>query len=90
MYAKDTLEGQFGTMGNLITYKREFNTRNWISAANKYLNTLGISWGTFQQIDRKELKAKIRDWDNNQWLNELREQPTLHLYGEAKLNLGYE
>ena len=41
-------------------------------------------------IERKQLKAKIREWDTQQWMEEVLHKPTLQWYREAKLYIGYD
>merc|ERR1712030_90594 len=51
---------------------------------------LGISYEKMMQMDRMELKRKIRDWDNMTWHNEMQGKSTLILYREEKIRIKYE
>ena len=41
-------------------------------------------------MDRRNLKMKIREWDNQKWKEELEEKPTLKWYREGKPNIQYD
>merc|ERR1711984_5995 len=42
------------------------------------------------EMDKRELKLKIRDWDTQNWMKEVLNKPTLQYYREAKLYIGYD
>ena len=41
-------------------------------------------------MDRKKLKMQIKEWDTQQWMEEMLNKPTLQWYSEAKLYIGYD
>ena len=66
------------------------NKGNWINRANKYLETLKMSWEQLREMDRKELKLKIREWDTESWKKEMSSKSTMKWYLEAKMRIGYD
>ena len=42
------------------------------------------------EMDRRKLKMKIREWDNQKWLEEVLNKPTLKWYREGKTKIQYD
>ena len=61
LYIKDTLEGPFTDLARMITHQRETNKGEWIAYANRHLRTLGISFEKMIDMNRIELKGKIKE-----------------------------
>ena len=77
-------------MKGVVEGDRRIGKGVWIRATNTYLEKMKITWEQLLTWDKKLIKKTIKEYDNNNWLNELREKSTLHLYREAKLSMGYE
>ena len=41
-------------------------------------------------MDRKTMKKQIKEWDTQQWMEEMLNKPTLKWYKEVKLYIGYD
>ena len=55
-----------------------------------YREEIGMTWEELMEMDKRELKLKIRDWDTQKWMEEVLNKPTLQYYREAKLYIGYD
>ena len=62
----------------------------WIRAANTYRSKLGILWEELNNMDRKKLKNQIKEWDTQQWMEDMLSKPTLQWYKEGKIHIGYD
>ena len=92
MYAKDTLTGTFEQIKTYVDYDIQTERSEWIKTANTYRITLGVSWEELKFMNRKALKKQIKEWDTQQWMEEMLNKPTLQVqwYSEAKLYIGYD
>ena len=60
LFTKDTLDGEFiGVKGYMETEIRK-NKGSGIKRANSYLKTLNLSWDQIKNMERTEIKKKIR------------------------------
>ena len=90
LLAKDGLEGDFDMVNSAIEFDRETEKGEWIRTVNQYLETLNISWDNLIDWDKKTIKLRVKEYDTDKWQEEMMTKPTLHLYMEAKLKMGYE
>ena len=49
-----------------------------------------MTWEEMLEMDRRKLKLHIREWDTQQWLEDVLHKPTLQWYREGKLYIGYD
>ena len=63
---------------------------SWIKTANSYRMEIGVIWEEMLELDRRALKMRIREWDNQKWLEEEMNKPTLKWYREGKFNIQYD
>ena len=90
MFTIDTLQGKFEHVKEYMNHEIETRKGRWIKAANTYRQELGLSWEELRTMDRRSLKLKIREWDDQQWREELEVKPTLKWYKEGKPNIQYD
>ena len=90
LFAKDSFTGPFEKIKDYMSHEKETEKGIWIRTANSYRQEIGVSWEEIMDMDRRKLKLKIRDWDTQQWLEEVVQRPTLQWYREAKLYIGYD
>ena len=57
---------------------------------NSYRSELNMTWQGFREVDRKALKRRLRDWDTQEWMEEMLHRPTLMGYREVKLCISYD
>merc|ERR1711942_379999 len=57
-------------------------TRN--SQLNDYLQEVKIKYGEVQTMSKKEIKQRIRNWDNIKWREELEEKTSVRIYKNFK------
>ena len=77
LFAKDTLTKIFEKVKDYMSHEKQTKKGEWIRTANAYRMELGITWENLIDIDRKQLKTKIREWDTQQWMEEVLHKPTL-------------
>ena len=58
LFAKDTLDGEFPKVKGHLEMEIKKNKGNWIRRANKYIQTLQISWEQIKEMSRSEIKKK--------------------------------
>ena len=86
LFAKDTLTGSFEKVKDYMDHERVTEKGSWIKTANSYR----VTWEQVLEMDRRKLKMKIREWDNQKWLEEVLHKPTLKWYREEKFKIQYD
>ena len=90
MFALDTLNGNFEKVKDYMNHEKETGKGSWIKTANSYRMEIGVTWEEMLGMDRRALKMKIREWDNQKWIEEIESKPTLKWYKEGKPNIQYD
>ena len=57
---------------------------------NHYRDTLGISWEEMKEIEKKDLKKRVREYDTRKWKEGMMNKETLKWYRMRKDSIGYE
>ena len=60
----------------------------WFITFTKYLETIGISYNNFVEMDISEIKAKIREYDNKLWFDNLGDLTDRDVYKKFKSSVG--
>ena len=68
MFALDTLQGSFEKVKDYMSHDKETGKGRWIRTANSYRQEIGVTWEKLTEMDRRSLKMKIREWDNQKWI----------------------
>ena len=90
MFALDTPKGNFEKVKDYMIHDKETGKGSWIRTANSYRIEIGVTWEEMLEMDRRNLKMKIREWDNQKWIEEVGSKPTLKWYKEGKHNIQYD
>ena len=61
----------------------------WIRTVNRYREEIGILWEELIEMDKRELKLKIREQDTQKWMEEMMNKFTMKYYREANPYIGY-
>ena len=68
MFALDTLNGNFEKVKEYMNHEKETGKGSWIKTAISYMLEIGVKWEKMLEMDRRALKMKIREWDNQKWI----------------------
>ena len=90
LFLIDTLSSDFENLKEYMNHEIEKGRGQWIRTINEYREKLELSWQDLRSIDKKTLKKKIKDYDTQNWLEEVLHKPTLKWYRIGKNNIGYE
>ena len=90
LFIIDTLSSDFEQVKSYINHEIDTGKGQWIRTVNDYREKLGISWEKLREMEKKELKLKIREFDTHMWQEEMLQKPSLKLYSVGKKNIGYE
>ena len=90
LYALDTLQGKFDNIKCMMEDTMEVGKGRWYNNVSKYLNALDIQWDSLKDMPRKELKAKIREYDTEKWRQGLLGKKTQIYYFLGKKKMGYD
>ena len=66
----DTLTGEVEDMKTYMLHEIETGKGQWIKMVNQYRNILGITWEEMKEIEKKDLKKRIREYDIKIWREE--------------------
>ena len=69
--ALDTLQGSFEKVKEYMNHEKETGKGRWIRTTNAYRQELGVTWEKLLIMDRRSLKMRIREWDNQKWREEM-------------------
>ena len=62
----------------------------WYNNISKYMEALGIQWDSLKEMPRKELKARVREYDTKKWEQGLLSKKTQENYILGKKKMGYD
>ena len=86
----DTLSGDFEDIKSYMLHEIETGKGQWIKMVNHYRCTLGMSWEEMKEIEKKDLKKMIREYDTREWKEGMMNKDTLKWYRMGKGSIGYE
>ena len=84
------MESSFKRIKTYLEHDIATGESEWMRTVNRYRSDLNITWQEFREIDRKTLKRRLRDWDTQEWMEEMFHRPTLRWYREVKLYIDYD
>ena len=90
MFVSDTLASGFEKVKTYMNHNIETGKGQWIRAVNEYRSKLGVTWNEFRQLEKKELKKMIREYDTQNWIEEVLHKPSLQWYRIGKKKIGYD
>ena len=67
-----------------MSHKTETIKGRWAKAVNKYRQEIGLTWNDIKEINKKDLKTRIRDWDTRRWRTDMEEKNTLKWHRDGK------
>ena len=70
----DTLSGEFEKVKTYMLHEIETGKGQWMRAVNQYRSLLDISWEELKNMEKKELKIKIREYDTRIWREEMQKK----------------
>ena len=62
----------------------------WIKMVNHYRDTLGMSWEEMKEIEKKDLKKRVKEYDTREWKEGIMNKEALKWYRKGKDSIGYE
>ena len=83
-FTRDALQGSNQLLKTVIKL-RATNTRSkWTKAIKCHLDTLGLTMSALGAMKKGDLKSAVREWDYQEWLQELERKSTLFVYKKSK------
>ena len=73
-----------------MSHETESIKSRWAKTVNKYRQEIGITWNDMKEMNKKDLKTRIREWDTRRWRNDMEGKPTLKWYKDGKKNIQYD
>ena len=73
-----------------MLHEIETGKGQWMRAVNQYRSLLNISWKELKNMEKKEVKIKIREYDSRIWREEMQKKTSLKWYRQGKENIGYD
>ena len=89
-YILDVMNGGFEELKSIMQDSINEGKGRWYNNVNKYRQELNISWDDFLNLDKKNLKKMIRNYDNDCWEVGLQEKSSIKFYAAEKKEIGYE
>ena len=86
----DTMQGSFENVKDMMEDTMSVKKGRWYNNVNKYLEALGIQWDSLKEMPRKELKARVREYDTRKWELGLLSTKTQENYILGKQKMGYD
>ena len=90
LYALHTMQGSFENVKDMMEDTMSVKKGRWYNNVSKYMEALGIQWDTLKKMPRKELKARIREYDTRKWELGLLGTKTQENYILGKQKMGYD
>ena len=84
MFTRETLQGKFVKVKDYMSHELETVKGRWAKAVNKFRQELGLNWNDLREINKKDMKTRIRDRDTRIWRTDMQEIDTLKWYREGK------
>ena len=66
-FTRRSMQGRFEKIKDYMGHELETLKGRWAKAVNKYRQELNLTWQELREIGKKDLKAKVRDWDTKKW-----------------------
>ena len=90
LYALDTMQGKFENIKSMMEDTIMVGKGRWYNNISKYMDALGIQWDSLKEMPRKELKARVREYDTEKWKQGLLGKKTQVNYLLGKKKMGYD
>ena len=90
LYALDTMQGSFDNIKDMMEDTMNVKKGRWYNNVSKYMEALGIQWDSLKKMPRKELKARVREYDTKKWEQGLLSKKTQENYVLGKQKMGYD
>ena len=85
---KSIMEGDNLLLKQILGKIMELRVGSWYTTLTKYLEEVGISYNDLADMDRTEIKAKVRDYDNRIWSEDLGQLTDREVYKRYKKSVG--
>ena len=90
MFTRETLQGKFVKAKHYMNHELNTVKGRWAKTVNKFRQELGLGWNDLREINKKDMKTKIRDRDTRMWRTDMQEKDTLKWYREGKKDIQYD
>ena len=65
LFVIDTLSSDFEQVKSYMNHEIDTGKGQWIRTVNEYREKLGIYWEKLREMEKKELKLRIKEFDIN-------------------------
>ena len=86
----DILLCDFENIKSYMLHEIETGKGQWIRVVNRYRNTLDISWEEMKNMEKKQLKIKIREYNTKMQKEGMLNKTPLKGYRLGKKGIGYD
>ena len=90
MFTRETLQGSFAKVKSYMEHELNTGKGRWASTVYKYRQEIGIGWNDLKEINKKDMKVRIRERDTRLWMEDMQEKETLKWYREGKKGIQYD
>merc|ERR1712008_316581 len=88
---KSIIEGENNLTKEILNKVRKEGEENkWNKQITEYLKETNIKYNEIYKLKRKEIKKKVRKWDNDMWKKELESKTSLTIYRNFKKEMREE
>ena len=89
-FTSETLQGKFNKVKDYMKHDLETAKGRWAKTVDRYRQETGLSWNDMTEINKKDMKNKIKDRDTRIWRENMEEKDTLKWYKEDKRKIQYD
>ena len=90
MFTRETLQGKFEKVKDYMDHELNTVKGRCAKTVNKFRQELELGWNDLREINKKDMKTKIRDRDTRMWRTDMQEKDTLKWYREGKKDIQYD
>ena len=89
-YVRSTLQGKNELLKEIIRTQLEEKRSKWAKTTLEYLATIQVKVFELESMDKTEMKGRLRDWDNQQWISEVKSKSSISMYQSCKKEIKEE
>ena len=87
-YMKNIMERDNQLLNNVLQTMKLEGYKSWMKTTINYLSVLNITLRDIEELSIKQIKAKLKEWDNREWENEIASKVSLSIYKGWKGTIG--
>ena len=87
-YMKNIMERDNQLLNNVLQTMKLEGYKSWMKTTIIYLSVLNLTPKDIEELSIKQIKAKLKEWDNQEWEKEIASKVSLSIYSAWKGTIG--